>query len=87
MPGHSCNLVPTSQYSWLILRVRDQAPRFKRSAAGTSYGEGGGGGGGGGGRRHEYLCELSQSYVHQCRRLRKAPSMRSVMQCTGVREE
>ena len=45
MPGHSCNLVLTSQYSCLMLRVRDQAPRFKGSAAGTSYGEGGGGGG------------------------------------------
>ena len=81
MPGHSCNLVPTSQYSWLILRVR----RVLRGAQVTE--KGGGGGGGGGGRRHEYLCELSQSYVHQCRRLRKAPSMRRVMQCTGVREE
>ena len=52
MPGHSCNLVLTSQYSCLMLRVRDQAPRFKGSAAGTSYGEGGGGGGRG--PLHEY---------------------------------
>ena len=66
MPGHSCNLVLTSQYSCLMLRVRDQAPRFKGSAAGTSYGEGGGGGKGSPPR-----ILMGILPVHQCRRLRK----------------